>query len=43
MPYGSGSQLRRKSRRLFVDRVLSGKSDYLRRLFGVEDGKRYHR
>ena len=28
---------------LFVDRVLSGKSDYLRRLFGVEDGKRYYR
>lgn len=27
---------------LFVDRVLSGKSDYLRRLFSVEDGKRYY-
>ena len=25
-------------RRVFVDRVLSGKSDYLRKLFGVEDG-----
>lgn len=28
---------------LFVDRVISGKSDYLRRLFGVKDGKQYYR
>lgn len=28
--------------RVYVDRVLSGKSDYLRKLFGVEDGTRYY-
>ena len=29
--------------RLYVDRVLSGKSDYLRRPFGIKDGKRHYR
>ena len=29
--------------RLYVDRVLSGKSDYLRRLLGVDDGRSYYR
>lgn len=29
-------------RRIYVDRVLSGKSDYLRKLFGVEDGTRFY-
>ena len=29
--------------RLYVDRVLSGKSDYLRKLFGVDDGTEFYR
>ena len=28
--------------RVYVDRVLSGKSDYLRKLFGVDDGTTYY-
>lgn len=28
--------------RVYVDRVLSGRSDYLRKLFGVEDGTGYY-
>ena len=28
--------------RLFVDRVLSGKSDYLRKLFDLEDGMSFY-
>ena len=27
---------------LYVDRVLSGKSDYLRKLFGVEEGSHFY-
>lgn len=29
--------------RLYVDRILSGKSDYLRKLFGVDDGTEFYR
>lgn len=29
--------------RIYVDRILSGKSDYLRKLFGVEDGTGLYR
>lgn len=28
--------------RIYIDRVLSGKSDYLRKLLGVEDGMKYY-
>lgn len=28
--------------RIYVDRVLSGKSDYLRKLFGLEDGTSFY-
>ena len=28
--------------RVFVDRVLSGKSDYLRKLFNLEDGTPFY-
>ena len=28
---------------VYVDHVLSGKSDYLRKLFGVNDGRSYYR
>lgn len=41
--HGHLAFVRLAENRLHVDRVLSGKSDYLRRLFGVEDGRQHYR
>lgn len=35
--------IRVSAERIYVDRILSGKSDYLRKLFGVEDGTELYR